>query len=289
VSKGSKLIAFLFNPKFWPYVKYLDAHYVVFHVYDIYSKQEPWSSELESMFTNLVERADLITIVSEGLAESLPKNSNNVRVLHNAADVAMFIKAVNIPCPEDLAVIPQPRILYTGSINRKVDFNLIAEVAKYKPEWHWVLIGRVEDLVILSDTQLNLSFKTCRQLGNVHFLGEKNRFDIPGYINNANVNVMCYRDAEEEWWKPAYPLKLHEYLAAAKPVIANQMESIQKFFSNVVDTASTTAEWIAAIERALISGGVGTIAERRAVAMENSWDKRVDVLENWLFEMIESP
>lgn len=50
----------------------------------------------------------------------------------------------------------------------------------------------------------------------------------------------------------------------------------------------TPEQWIEALERAHNSGGRGTIAERRAVALMNTWDQRVDLLEAGLRKMIRS-
>jgi len=38
-------------------------------------------------------------------------------------------------------VYPHPRIGYVGSINIKVDLLLVAEIARRRPDWHWVIIG----------------------------------------------------------------------------------------------------------------------------------------------------
>ena len=97
---------------------------------------------------------------------------------------------------------------------------------------------------------------------------------------------MCYR-TEGGWWVAGYPLKMHEYLAGGGPIISSDLSAVRPF-SQVIDIAHTPDEWTAAIERALTSGGVGTPEQRRAVAHENTWDQRVDQLEEWLLKMIAS-
>jgi hypothetical protein len=96
---------------------------------------------------------------------------------------------------------------------------------------------------------------------------------------------MCYRTDGEGWWKSIYPLKLHEYLASGKPVISAPLASVQPF-AHVVEIANSVADWISAIEHALSHGGLASPGERLAVANKNTWDLRVDQLEQWLGEMI---
>jgi hypothetical protein len=96
---------------------------------------------------------------------------------------------------------------------------------------------------------------------------------------------MCYRIDGNGWWLRGSPLKLHEQLAAGRPVVGAALDAVRPF-AHVLDVVRTHEEWMAAIERALSSGGVGTPARRRAVALQNSWDRRIDVLERWLVDMI---
>jgi glycosyltransferase involved in cell wall biosynthesis len=114
----------------------------------------------------------------------------------------------------------------------------------------------------------------------VHFLGSKPHTDVPRYLQNVDVNVMCYRTSEGGWWTDIYPLKLHEYLAVGKPVVASDIDAVREF-SAVVAIAATTKDWIAALTKAIEGTGVGNVAERQLVAGMNSWDERVDTLERW--------
>jgi len=289
ISRGHDFITFLFHPVFWPYVVHLNPPYVIFHVYDTYSKMEHWTPALEIMQTRLIERADLLTAATEGMARGLPgPGPSKAKILYNAADPALFLKAYDAPCPSDLASIPHPRIANIGVINRKIDLGLIAAIAKQQPDWHWILVGHLEKGELERDPEARVTLAACQEMDNVHFLGEKSRLEIPAYLYHMDINTICYRIREGEWVVSGYPLKLHEYLTVGKPVIATPVEAIKNLFSHVVDIASTPEEWITAIKRALNSGGIGTVAERLATAMENTWDRRVDTLENWMFKMLES-
>jgi hypothetical protein len=53
-----------------------------------------------------------------------------------------------------------------------------------------------------------------------------------------------------------------------------------------VELADTPDQWLAALERALREQGSAARERRVAVAQENSWEKRAEVLELWLLEML---
>ena len=72
----------------------------------------------------------------------------------------------------------------------------------------------------------------------------------------------------------SYPLKLHEYLAAGRAVVAANLPEL-KPYSHVVRIAETHREFIRQIGEALHDCAPEAIEARVAVARENTWDQRV--------------
>ncbi len=288
VPPGRATIAYLFRPRFLPYAQALGCRYLVYHAADIYSQMPGWSPELARLEEETVLRADLIIGTTASVLAALPgRGPAPRRVLHNAADAAAFAEGPSLPCPDDLAAIPRPRIGYIGHLNRKVDFNLIAAIARARPNWQWVLVGPVPEGVghPSQDAAVAAAFMDCQHLPNVHFLNYKPPSALPRYVGHMDVNVMIYRQDQDGWWSSAYPLKLHEYLAGGRPVVSTPLSEIQPL-GHIVDMVDTQEKWLASIERALTKGGVGTAKERQAVAFANTWDARVDQLEGWLRELV---
>lgn len=279
---GDTPIVMIFHPKFFPYVSALEPCNVVFHAYDAYSAQYGWSEQLGGWQRALVERADLISASSSGIADAI--GVPDARILENGADVAAFGAALSLPEPSDLSGIPHPRVGYSGTINRKVDLPLVAAVAATRPDWQWVFVGRVEEDALYADPALSSAYRACLALRNVHFLGQKNRCEVPAYVAHMDVNVMCYRTGAGGWWNVGSPLKLHEYLATGKPVVSNRLQSILRF-EGVIQIASSVAEWESSISQALIPGSRVDVERRIDVARENSWDRRIDTYEQWLSEL----
>jgi O-antigen/teichoic acid export membrane protein/glycosyltransferase involved in cell wall biosynthesis len=291
-STASHRIAYVFHPTFWPYIEHLGDCTVVYHADDAFSLMPGWNGKSQAMESKLVARANLLLATSPGVAGQLPNGgAQRARSLPNGALVESFMDLAQCPCPSDLSSIPHPRIGYVGSINIKVDLLLVAEVARRRPDWHWVIIGPVMRDQFESfpgNAEFQAGLATCDQLDNVHFLGAKPYYVLPSYTTHMDVNTMCYRNVSGGWWTAIYPLKLHEYLAAGKPVVGTNLDVLQEFRS-VVAIAETAEDWLRALSEAVNAGGTGTKPERQTVALQNSWDSRVEDLVGWLENVASIP
>lgn len=272
------VIAWCFHPKFWPFVSLLSPGRVIYHAYDLYHRQRGWTNELARMEQEFLARADLVIASSAPIAEYLTRRgARDVVVIENAADYDAFAREAPNPEPSDLAAVPHPRIGYTGTLNAKVDFPLLAKVAGHRRDWNIVFIGGLGTL----DDETKKAIDVLRRLPNVYFLGFKPHADLAGYVAAMDVNLLAYRISNELWTEGIYPLKLHEYLATGNPVVGADLPSLRPF-CGVVHIARSDAEWESAIAAALAGNGVGTRETRRAVARENSWDVRITELERQL-------
>ncbi len=278
---SSPLVSIIFHPSFFPYAQYLRSQCLAYHAYDLFEATPGWNSELDSLESILLRQADLVTASSESIAARLSeKGGREIRLLPNGVDLAAFgaISPDRAAIPDDLARIARPRLGYVGSLHPQIDFPLVAKLAKMRPGWSFVFVGGGP---AIRDGAAANELEDCRKHANIHFLGHKHRSEVPAYISNMDVNLMLYRIAEDTWINAGYPLKLHEYLAIGLPVVSADIPAVREF-ADVVRIAKGFPDWIQAIEEALSSGGTGSEVERRAVAAENSWDARADLLQEWL-------
>jgi glycosyltransferase involved in cell wall biosynthesis len=285
---SSGTIAHIFHPDFQPYARALGCRWTVYHAYDLFSQQPSWTDQMARMEDDLVANADLVIATSPSVLQALRgADPGRSAVVPNGADAETFASGPSLPCPADLAAVPRPRIGYIGNLNRKVDFPMIAAVAQERPQWHWVLIGPVSQTgpgAPDNDPQLAPAYRTCLQLPNIHFLGMKPHTELPAYAGHMNVNVICYR-GDRGWWNAAVPLKLHEYLATGHPVISINLPDIGEH-GDVVTFVHDIDGWKAGIESALGDQPTAAVSRRRNVALANSWDVRVDQLEQLLEAMV---
>lgn len=276
-------IAYLFSPRFLPYVEALEGARLIYHADDKFAAMRGWTDAQARMQEKVIARAELVVATTPEVAAWLgPVAATRMMLLPNGADAAAFAGGGASPCPTDLASVPRPRLGYVGSLNEKVDFRLLDALAAARPDWHWVLIGKTWPGAHF-EGEMRAAIERCAMRPNVHVFGEKPYQALPAYVAHCDVNTMIYRTDGSGWWRDIYPLKLHEYLATGLPVVSADVAAVRAF-AEVVSIAEGLDAWIAAIEHAL-AGGRGTPAQRVAVAHANSWDVRVTRLDARLREI----
>jgi glycosyltransferase involved in cell wall biosynthesis len=143
-----------------------------------------------------------------------------------------------------------------------VDVELIAHVARARPQWTIALIGQaLDDMSALSG------------LRNVHLLGQRRHGELPAYCKGFAVGLIPYRIDERMTF--VNPLKLREYLSAGLPVVSTAVPEVARYVSHGVTIASTGDEWVAAIERALATDSANARAARSAAMISETWQARV--------------
>jgi glycosyltransferase involved in cell wall biosynthesis len=275
--EAGPLTAYVFHPKFWPYIDDLNPDHLVYHAYDLFERTRGWSEKLDLFQRRLCQRAHLVVSSSQTIADVLERNYGRAStVIANGVDYEAFVTAADSagPDPAELAAIPRPRIGYTGALSRKLDFGLIATLAQRRPQWQFVFMGEVRSL----DGPSITAMAAARAQPNVHFLAAKPREGVPAHVCAMDVNIMCYRLSADLWIEGIYPLKLHEYLATGRPIVSADVPSVRPF-ADVVAIARGADQWERALESALSSGEPGTPTARRQVAEANSWSVRVHQLE----------
>ena len=86
---------------------------------------------------------------------------------------------------------------------------------------------------------------------------------------------MPYR--RDDYTEAIDSLKLYEYFACEKPVVATDIPAIREH-KQAVYVARDGKDFISKLEEALVSHTPEQRDVQRAIAMQNTWDKRVEQL-----------
>lgn len=105
------------------------------------------------------------------------------------------------------------------------------------------------------------------------FLGEKPRELLPNYLKAFDVAIMSY-DLNSHVLTN-YPLKFHEYLAGAKPIVSVNIPELEPF-RNVIYISQNAEEFLSNIRFAIKENTSDKVQKRIEVARQNTWDKRVE-------------
>jgi glycosyltransferase involved in cell wall biosynthesis len=275
-------IAYLWHPRFWPYVDQLKANYVVFHIYDAWNVKA-WPDTYRRRLERLAERADMVIATAENMARILPGiGPGRARIFPHGVDFEAIRAGADAPCPADLALIPRPRIGYVGRVNLKLDFPLIIQAAAMRQDWHWVFIGETgigANHSFEGRPAVKADWEQLKRTRNVHLLGVKHRDEVPAYLHNFDVLSLPFNSS-----CVGFPTKLFEYFASGKPIVSWNCENIRPV-SNLIDIADGPQEWVDAISRAISGTAKATASQRIDYARSEDWSSRTDTLERWLLEM----
>jgi glycosyltransferase involved in cell wall biosynthesis len=219
---------------------------------------------LRRMEAELVRRADLVLTSSETLAEARrPLNPRTFYVSHGV-DVAHFARALEPgPAPAaDATGLARPVLGFFGLIAEWIDLPLLGEIARRRPGWTLLLIGKA-----------TVDTSPLRRLPNVRLLGQRPYAALPDYCRAFDVGLIPFR--VDELTVRANPLKLREYLAAGLPVVSSDLPEVRRY-AELVRLADGPAGFIAAVEAALAERGEAAARARVEAMKHESWEARVE-------------
>ncbi|HST68361.1 MAG TPA: glycosyltransferase [Solirubrobacterales bacterium] len=270
------------RPILWAYVPQaetvidvLDPELVVYHCVDDVAAQKGVDAEsFREAEERFARRADLVLASAPALAERMRTLSDHVLYAPNVADTATFATALE-PGPVDEAIesLPRPRLVFQGAIvATKLDVQLLAEVAKLRPEWSIVLVGPRG----AGDPTGDLS--PLDQAPNIHQIGPRQANDLPEVLRGADIGLIPY--AINDLTRSVFPMKVYEYLAAGLPVLATPLPALEGVEG--IETVVSADELVDAAERDLVVDAPEGRRERSLAAASHSWEARIEEIERAL-------
>ncbi len=216
-----------------------------------------------------IAKADLALTNSDYLLKYLKQYNINSYNIGLGCDIAHFNPEKEYTIPADMLQIPRPIIGYVGTLtNMRLDIDLLHSIAESRPAWSLVLIGPEDEAFRNSD---------LHSLPNIYFLGQKNPKEVPAYINAFDIGINP--QLVNELTIGNYPLKVDEYLAMGKPVVATQTDGMN-MFAQYAYLASKPADYTELIEKALSENNEERIRGRVAFAKTHSWENVVTNVSN---------
>ncbi len=244
--------------------KYIKPAMSIYHCVDPlivpYDRKHGVTSEAQ-----LVKDSDMVICTSKHLYEEKKLQNPETYFVANAADISHSSKALDpdLPVHKSLDGIPRPIIGYFGNIERRMDFPLLKAVIDVNKDKSFVFAGPV-----VKEYAPEWLFAT----ENVYLPGRLPYEEMPAMIKGFDVAMIPFK--KDEVSRSIFPLKLFEYLGAAKPVVAiNFNPDLSDFTKDTVIYCDTAQAFSEAVTR-LLKPDEEMKAKRIAVAAENTWEER---------------
>ena len=211
-----------------------------------------------------IAKADLAVANSLYLTDYLRRYNPNSHYVGQGCDIRVFDAAIDYPMPDDLKSIPHPIIGYIGAISSlRLDKAVIRGIAESRPHYNIVMVGPEDEDFIKSD---------LHSYPNIHFLGRKPLEELPRY--SSRFDVCINPQLLNEVTIGNYPLKIDEYLAMGKPVVATRTRAME-LFGDSVFTAEKPADYPGLLDKALAEDTSMAREKRIALAHTHTWENSV--------------
>lgn len=229
---------------------------------------------LQDYDDRLCRRADVVFASSRSQYRRRKHLNPHTHFVPNGVDYRLYSRALDsaTQIPPEIAALPRPIVGYVGWIGPHFDVGLLAALSRAYPEISFVFVGPSS---LKNDPQL----RKLRSRANVLFTGRKRRQELPGYLKAFDAALIPDTVVADRL--AAYPLKLHEYLAAGCSVIATSLPELEPFKS-VIRIADSREAFIRMLPEAIADNGPERIRSRTNLAHHNSWSHRVAKIERIL-------
>jgi glycosyltransferase involved in cell wall biosynthesis len=241
----------------------LGERLVVYYCIDDYSALPGVDEAAIRQFDDeLTRKADVVFVASSTLLESKRALNEHVHFSPHGVDMELFARSSDpsFEPTERVRSLTHPVIGYFGTLSEVLDYELLTWLARSRPNWTFLMIGLVASPV-----------GELAQCSNVVLPGPQPYEDLPRWAKAFDVAILPHRMTR--FVKHANPLKLREYLATGKPVVAVVTPETSKF-AEYVYLATDYATYLEAIETALREDCPEARQRRMASVAGASWESR---------------
>ncbi|MGZ8543815.1 MAG: glycosyltransferase, partial [Flavisolibacter sp.] len=210
----------------------------------------------------LMKKSDIVITNSEYYTEYSAAYNKHAYYMGQGCSLDHFDPYRLYQLPPDLAQLKRPLIGYIGALDAaRLDEEILSVIARANPDWNVVLVGPADDVFAKS---------RLHSIPNIHFLGGKPFDTLSSYVNAFDVCINP--QFNNQITKGNYPLKIDEYLAMGKPVVATKTQAMNLFSSHTY-LAESPDQYPDLIRQALVEDSKELQAERVRFARSHTWEE----------------
>lgn len=163
-------------------------------------------------------------IIIEDLKAVFRRSSARYIAEPNGVDLAMFAPQNKREARSRLGLPPEvPIVLYSGRFYSWKGLEVIPRAAAISSDIRWQMVG---------DTREKFASVAEEPLpANMHFAGGRPYAEMPLWIAAADAVVVLGTKRDKQSYRWTSPMKLFEYLAAGRPIIASATPAVKEVVS----------------------------------------------------------
>lgn len=235
------------------------------------------------LYRLILRRLTGLIVITDRLKRELTANflvpERNIVVARDGVDFERFSDSIYIE--SDLLPNGKKIVMYSGSLSSEKGVDTLAQCADLLPsEIQVVFIGG-------ADFQIKPFKKKYNQKSNITVVGRLPHNDIPAFLQRADVLILP--DLASDRFSNLFtsPMKLFEYMASGKPIIASDIPSLREVlneqsasFFKAGDTMNLSNVIISTIKN--YSEATQKAANAKKMVLKYTWPERSKIIANFV-------
>ena len=260
----------IFEPNFWFYPQVISSWVNWRSLYDCvddHSQTAPaLTQQIKDQEQKLIYGVTAFVTNSQVLAQLHTPTRPPTAVVAQGFNLDLWPKRLK----KLVAKTQSPIIFLAGALDDRVDWPLMSWLVKQLPQARFLLAGPVSSA---AQSQLNQLWPKIP--ANVRFLGYLPRQKLTDWLVQAQVCLIPYR-FQLPSVKHCFPMKVLEYFAFGKPVVASSISEL-KLYQPLVTLAKNQTDWLKALKLHLNSPWPLRLRrQQRQVAWQHRWSVKID-------------
>ena len=237
----------------------------IYYCYDNIGASHWASKHGETLEKKLVRKVNAVIYSSDALRKNKHYMVHQY-VVNNGVDLRNF---QNYDGQSKVSDKTRITIGYVGSVDDRLDYDILETVIKNKPQYDFVFIGR----------KMSGDWQRLESYSNVTFTGAVDPALLPEMMSKFDVGVIPF--IKNDFTKNIYPMKVNEYLALGMPVVSTDFASLpdlEPFMSVAYDALSFEV----LLDSEIVNDSRQKRTARKAKAASNSWEQKAKEFEKIL-------
>ena len=218
-----------------------------------------WAARFHRAEAALASAADEVVVPGAALAQRFRALGASVHVVPHGVEAFAW----QLPCRRDDEAATAG---FVGTLDYRLDLDVIREVARQRPGLRLRLIGPVQE---------GFDPRALADLTNVTVEPPIAHERLGETLASFDVGIMPY--ADHPVFEYMTPVKTLELMAAGKPAVTRASRALLPY-EDLLYFADTPAEFVEQLDRAVAENTPERARERRAMAERNSWEARLGEL-----------